>query len=184
MQPKAGTRSIWDLPEVLEEATFENSSGCMSPDPGDTWHQMSPQWVSELELVRTIIMKMRLNVNMNKMRIGITKDWTMAAGGARDYISEVRESSLWAPLCDCLTPADVLRTTGSKWYNAELYGEFAELWFFFMKREGGDGPPLAPLSEWPSLCFDYRQNFGFDNGMSEPGRLPDLTAFEDSGKWT
>ena len=47
------TNSIWDLPEVLEEATFEISSGSMSPDLGDTWHQglpMSPQWESELEL--------------------------------------------------------------------------------------------------------------------------------------
>ena len=33
------TNSIWDLPEVLEEATYEKSS--------DTWHQglpMGPQW--------------------------------------------------------------------------------------------------------------------------------------------
>ena len=51
-------------------------------------------------------------------------------GDARDYISEVREGSLWASLCDCLSPKDVvvLRTAGSKWYDAELYGEFAQLW--------------------------------------------------------
>ena len=50
-------------------------------------------------------------------------------------ISEVRESSSWAPFCDCLTPADVLvlRTAGSKWCDAELYGGFAEFWFFLMK---------------------------------------------------
>ena len=48
-----------------------------------------------------------------------------------------------------------------------------------MKRQGGEEPPFASLPEWPSLCFDYRQKFGFDNAMFEPGRLPDLTDFED-----
>ena len=58
------------------------------------------------------------------------KDWSYeelgrgVEGEARDCISEVRESSSWAPLCDCLTPADVLvlRTAGPKWYDAKLYG--------------------------------------------------------------
>ena len=47
-----------------------------------------------------------------------------AAEGPKDYISDVRESSLWASLRDCLTPANVvvLRTAGPKWYNAKLYG--------------------------------------------------------------
>ena len=69
------------------------------------------------------------------MRIAITKELdSVAAGKARDYISEVCESSLWAALCDCLAPADVLvlRSTGSKYHNAKLHGEFAELWFFLM----------------------------------------------------
>ena len=70
------------------------------------------------------------------------------------------------------------------WYNAKLYGGFAELWFFLMKRNDGDEPPLAPLPEWPSLCPDYRENLGFDHGMFEPGRLPDLTASKGSGEWT
>ena len=89
----------------------------------------------------------------------------------------MRESSLWAPLCDCLTLADVLvmRSTGSKWNNAKLYGEFAALWFFLMTKDG---------RELPNLCFDYRRSFGIENGMFEPGRLPDLTGFEDSGEWT
>ena len=30
--------NIWDLPEVLEEATSEISSGRLYPDFGDTWH--------------------------------------------------------------------------------------------------------------------------------------------------
>ena len=170
------TISIWDLPEVLEEATSGISSGSMSPDLDDTWHQglpTSPQWEGELELGSD-------SNNQDEIEYECENDEDsnyeeldrVAARGARDNISEVRESSLWAPLCDCLTPADVLvlRTSGSKWYNAKWYGEFAELWFFLLKRKGGNEPPLAPLPEWP--------------GMFEPGQLPDLTAFEDSGEWT
>ena len=88
-------------------------------------------------------------------------------------------------LRDYLTPADlVLRTTGSKWNNAKLYGAFAALWFFLMAKNGGEEAAPAPLPEWPSLRFDYRRNFGFDNGMFEPGRLPDLTAFRRLEEWT
>ena len=107
---------------------------------------------------------------------------SVAAGEARDYVSEVRESSLWAPLCDCLSPAHVLvvRTAGSKWYNAKHYGEFAELWFFLMKRKGGDEPPFVPLPKLPIFRPDYRQNLGFDHGMFEPGRPPDLTTSKGS----
>ena len=45
----------------------------------------------------------------------------------KDYVSEVRESSLWASIRDYLTPLDVLamRTAGLKWNCAKLYGEFA-----------------------------------------------------------
>ena len=38
--------------------------------------------------------------------------------------------------------------------------------------------------EWSSLCLDYRQYLGFNHGMFEPGRPPDLTAFMGSGEWT
>ena len=74
------------------------------------------------------MMKMSLNMNMKTMRLNYEELDSGAAGGARDCISEVRESSPWAPLRDCLTPVDVLvlRTTGSKWYNAKLDGDFAE----------------------------------------------------------
>ena len=104
-----------------------------------------------------------------------------AEGDPKEYISEVRESSLWVSVRDCLTRADVmvlrlvLRTAGSKWNNAKLYGEFAALLFFLMTKNG---------SEWPSTLSDYRPNFGFGNGMFEPGRLPDLTAFGSSGERT
>ena len=99
-----------------------------------------------------------------------------AESGPKDHISEVSESSLRASIRDYLAPSDilVLCTAGSKWNNAKLYGEFAAMWFFLMT----DG------SEWPSMCSDYRENFGFGDGMFEPGRLPDLTAFGKSAKWT
>ena len=47
----------------------------------------------------------------------------------KDYICEVRESSLWTSIRDYLTSFDVLttRTTGLKWNCAKLYGEFAVL---------------------------------------------------------
>ena len=43
---------------------------------------------------------------------------------------------MWDPLSDCPTPADALvpRTAGSKSYDAKLYGNIAELWFFLMKK--------------------------------------------------
>ena len=31
------------------------------------------------------------------------------------------------------------------------------------------------LPEWPSFCFEYRQNFGFAPNMIESGRLPDMS---------
>ena len=44
-----------------------------------------------------------------------------AEKGAKDHISVVRESSLGAPLRDCITPADALVLhTGSKWNFAKL----------------------------------------------------------------
>ena len=70
---------------------------------------MSPQWEGELEPVSD-----DNNEDEVEHEYVNVEDWNCegldnaVAGGARDYISEVRESSLWAPLCDCLTPADVL----------------------------------------------------------------------------
>ena len=55
---------------MLEEATCEISSGSMSPDVGDTWHQGLPMSPQNKEIT-----KMRLNFKMRTMRIGITKDW-------------------------------------------------------------------------------------------------------------
>ena len=128
------------------------SSGSMSPDLGDTWHQglpMSPQWEGGLELGSDSYAE-------DVIEFECENDEDKAfAREARNYISEIRESSLWAPLHDYLTLADVLalRTAGPKWYNAKLYGEFTELWFFLTKRKSGDEPPFVPLPEWPSLCL-------------------------------
>ena len=60
----------------------------------------------------------------------------------------------------------VLRTEGSKWYDAKLYGEFAELWFFLMKGTDPDVSPPVLLPVWSNLW-----RFGF--GLFEPGRSPD-----------
>ena len=50
------------------------------PDLGDTLHQwqsMSPQWESELELGSDDNNEDVVEYEMNMMRIGITKDWTL-----------------------------------------------------------------------------------------------------------
>ena len=105
---------------------------------------MSPRWAGGLEL--------GTDDHSENTAEEECEDWSSDELGrvgraARDYISEVRESSLWAPLCDCLTPADVpvLRTVGSKCFYAKFYGEFAELWFFLIKKERyGCVPTCSP----------------------------------------
>ena len=123
----------------------------MSPDLSNTWHQ-EPDG---------------LELNFDDCEDGNEHENdgsyeefdSDAEKGAKDHISDVRESSLWVSLRDCLTPADVLvlRTAGSKWKNAKLYGTFAALWFFLMTKSGGEEASPAPLPEWPSpvcaLCI-------------------------------
>ena len=58
------------------------------------------------------------------------------------------------------------------------------LWFFLMKKDGSEEGELVTRPEWPSLRFDYRQIYGFDNGVFEPGQFPDLTAPGSSGECT
>ena len=66
----------------------------------------------------------------------------------KNYTIDVRESLLWASLRDCLAPADVLvlRTTGPKVERREnCFGDFAELWFFVLKRKKVvQKPPFCP----------------------------------------
>ena len=104
--------------------------------------------------------------------------------GVDDSLKQVIESPLWVLVRDFLSSADVLemRTTGHKWNIARLFGSFAELWLFLFEKEEYD--KSEPLPEWPSLRYDYRQIYGFDNGMFELGQLPDLLAFGSSGEWT
>ena len=85
------------------------------------------------------------------------------------------EAHYGASIRDFLAPSDilVLRAAVSKWNSANLYGKFDALWFFLMT----DG------SECPVMCSDYRDLFFFFcNSMFEPGWLPDLTAFGNSGE--
>ena len=94
---------------------------------------------------------------------------------------------MWASIRDYLTPLDVLatRTAGLKWNCAKLYGEFAALWFFLMTKDGSEE---GAQPEWPSLCLDHRQNFGFDHGMFDAGWILDMpgalrNARVDAGEW-
>ena len=107
-----------------------------------------------------------------------------AESGPKDYISVITGSSLWILIRDSLSPPDVLvlRMAGSKWNSAKLYREFTALWFFLLTKGGSEERDPVTLPEWPSLCFDHRQNFGFAPNMIESGRLPDMTAFNCLGK--
>ena len=54
-----------------------------------------------------------------------------------DRLRQVIGSPLWVSVRDFLTSQDLLhmRTTGIKWNFARLYGHFAELLLFFLKKE-------------------------------------------------
>ena len=148
------------------------SNGSMSPDVGDMWHRgypVSQQWEGELEL-------------------DSASDCDNAYGamvkGMKDYISVIRECSLWILIRDSLCPPDILslRTAGRKRNKAKIYGEFAALGFFLMTNK--EDTSATPLPEWPSLCFDYRQNFGFVPSATELGEWPDMVAFGCAGERT
>ena len=53
----------------------------------------------------------------------------------------------------------------------------------FLKKEDDKRKPIT-FDEWPSLRFDYRQIYGFDDGIFVHGQLSDLIALEGSGGWT
>ena len=79
-------------------------------------------------------------------------------GGWRKYGGPPPTSD-WEPIVgsgvrDFLTSDDVLcmRTTGLKWNIARLYGPFAELFFFLLKKDEKEKP--VPPPEWPRLRFD------------------------------
>ena len=119
---------------------------------------MSPQWEGELELDPASDGDTEYEEDG-----GLVARNHAAENGLKDYTSVIRESSLWILVPDLLCPTDVLllRTAGSKWNNAKLYGEFAELWFYLLTTDGSEGREPVTLPKLPSLCFGCRQNFGF-----------------------
>ena len=78
----------------------------------------------------------------------------------------------------------VMRTAEPKWNHSKLYGFFAALWFFLMEKDDNENDTSASLPEWPNLRYDYRQMYGFNSGMLEPGQSTDLQAPGSSGEWT
>ena len=126
-------------------APCEISNGSMFPHLGDTWHQglpVSPQWEGELELGSD-----ENTEDVSEYENVSDEDWNyevldfVATGWARDDTSEERESAhhgprfVTAPLRPMCWSCVPLCPNA---YNEKLCGEFAELWFFFMKRKGGD----------------------------------------------
>ena len=96
--------------------------------------------------------------------------------GPKDYISEVRESSLWASIRDYLTPLDVLAT--------HVAGRCVGILSSVTK----DGSEEGAQPEWHGLCLDHRQNFGFNHGMFDPSWMLDVPealrdARDDAGDW-
>ena len=126
---------------------------------------MSPQWEDGLELdVDNDCEDETDHVVDGKYDDGA------AENGAKDHISEVREGSLWVSLRDCLSPADVLvlRAAWVKMEQREVVWEICCFMVLPHDKNGGEEAAPAPLPEWPSLCFDYRQNFGFDSYRTWP----------------
>ena len=134
------------------------SNGSMSPDLSEMWRQgypVSPQWEGELELDSASDYD---NEN-NEVDVSVTYD-NATERSPKDNVSAARESSLWILIRDSICLPDVLclRAAGKGWNDAKLYDELAALWFFLMTNKE-DTSAAVPLPEWPSLCFDYRQNF-------------------------
>ena len=135
------------------------SNGSMSPDLSEMWRQgypVSPQWEGELELDSASDYD---NEN-NEVDVSVTYDHSTERS-PKDNVSAARESSLWILIRDSICPPDVLclPAAGRRWNDAKLYDELVALWFFLMTNKE-DTSAAVPLPEWPSLCFDYRQNFG------------------------
>ena len=75
----------------------------------------------------------------------------------------VLEGPLWVSVRIFLVPDDVLcvRTTAAKWNIAGLYGPFAELYFFLIKKRREEPQPSVLVWEVTRDIY-YRQKFGFD----------------------
>ena len=83
------------------------SNGSMSLDLGDMWHQEcspSPQWKGELELDSASDCD---NVYGAKER------------GLRDYISVIRECSIWILIRNSLSLPDIMNVSADCWERME-----------------------------------------------------------------
>ena len=87
-----------------------------------------------------------------------------------DYLRQVRDSPVWITIRDFLFPPDMLamRTAGPNWKHSRLYGSFAVSWFFLMERRESEKGESEPPPEWPSLCRNLRQRFGYDESERWP----------------
>ena len=152
-------RSTWRYSKTVHDID-SMSSGSMAPHL-EVWRHGCPkslEWEGELELGSA-------DENEEGDDAGSVDE--NEDEGLEDYLKQVIESPMSVLVRDFLSSADVLemRTTGHKWNVARLFGSFAELWFFLMKKMDNDRS--EPLPEWPSLKFDYRPVFGFDLGTEQ-----------------
>ena len=126
------------------------SSGSMSPDLGDTWHQGLPR-------------EYAVGGN-SKEDDSCTASDSTAWRDHTDAISTVREKSVWNLIRDSLCPPDVLRlrTVGRERNEVKLFGDFAALWFSLVTNK--DETISTEPPEWQSPRLDSRDNFGFVPG--------------------
>ena len=101
------------------------------------------------------------------------KNWT-EGWDEQQGITPVKCERVHCGFCDCLNPGDVLvlRMVDSKWCDAN-----SELMFLPDENERYGCVPTCP-----SAGMDQSWHVGF--GLFEPGQLPDLAAFTNSGKRT
>ena len=51
-----------------------------------------------------------------------------------------------------------------------------------MEKDDKENDKSESMPEWPNMSYDHRQIYWLNNGMFEPGHLPDLTAPGSSGE--
>ena len=103
-----------------------------------------------------------------------------------EYLSQVRDSSVWISIRDFLFPLtfwlcarpDRNGTTRRCMGPLQL---FAALWFLFIEKDDSGKGESEALPEWPSLCSNLRQRFGYhesDRWPLDDGRLREEYHFE------
>ena len=68
----------------------------------------------------------------------------------RGHLRYVIEGPLWVSVLAFLVPGDVLcmRTNTVRWKIAGLYGAFADLFFFLLKKDGKKNPPSIRVAKF------------------------------------